>query len=54
MVFTVTWSPEDEEWVATCSKWPSMSWLEHDPVRALGGLIDAVDRINNDLGAGQS
>ena len=29
--FRVTWSAEDEEFVATCTEFPSLSWLAGTP-----------------------
>jgi hypothetical protein len=38
--FTVAWSAEDGEYVATCTECPSLSWLAGDPVEALRGLVE--------------
>lgn len=45
--YRVQWSSEDGEYVATVAEFPSLSWLDADPVNALQGLIDVVA----DLGA---
>ncbi len=34
----VTWSVEDQEFVATCLEFPSLSWLAATQVDALTGL----------------
>lgn len=34
----VTWSPEDEEYVATVAEFPFLSWLDPDKEKALRGL----------------
>ena len=36
--FRVTWSAEDDEFVATCVEFPSLSWLAGTPELALSGL----------------
>jgi hypothetical protein len=43
--YSVRWSVEDNEYVATCDTHPSLSWLDPDPLVALKGLVDmlAVD-----------
>ena len=40
--FRVTWSAEDEEFVATCTEFPSLSWLAGTPELALSGLRNLV------------
>ena len=44
-----TWSPEDEEFVATCLEFPSLSWLAGTPEDALAGLRELVDEVVADL-----
>lgn len=36
--YGVTWSPEDGEFVATCSEFPALSWLAPSQAEALVGL----------------
>lgn len=43
--YAVTWSPEDEEFVATVAEFPSLSWLDSDRIAALEGL----DRLLHDV-----
>lgn len=40
--YKVTWSDEDQEWVATTPSFPSLSFLHTDAVTALFGLIFEV------------
>lgn len=35
----VVWSDYDREYVATCEQFPSLSWLDMKPEKALSGLI---------------
>ena len=51
--YRVTWSEEDEEHVALCAEFPSLSWLEKNPEKALAGIRKLVrdcikDMANND------
>ncbi|MDO5741165.1 MAG: toxin-antitoxin system HicB family antitoxin [Ornithinimicrobium sp.] len=48
--YRVSWSPEDEEFVATCLELPSLSWLAPTQDKALHGLRDLVDNVVADLG----
>jgi predicted HicB family RNase H-like nuclease len=47
--YRVTWSAEDEEFVATCLELPSLSWLAGTQEDALRGLRDVVAEAVNDL-----
>jgi len=38
----VTWSSEDDEFVAACIEFPSLSWLASSQVEALVGLNDLI------------
>ena len=40
--YRVTWSVEDNEFVATCAELPSLSWLADSQSAALQGLVDLV------------
>ena len=40
--YRVTWSAEDQEYVATCLELPSLSWLADTQEGALGGLRELV------------
>jgi hypothetical protein len=47
--YSVTWSEEDQEYVATTPAWPSLSWLDADEVKALEGLKRLVAEVEKDL-----
>ena len=47
--YRVTWSVEDEEFVATCVEFPSLSWLAATQEDALAGLRDLVAEVVADL-----
>jgi len=47
----VTWSVEDDEFVATCAEFPSLSWLADSQPAALEGLVDLVADTVADLAA---
>ncbi len=40
--FTVKWSEDDDEYVATAAGFLSLSYLSDDPVAALEGLMEIV------------
>ncbi|BBZ84119.1 hypothetical protein MABM_40350 [Mycobacteroides abscessus] len=46
--YSVQWSAEDDEYVALVAEFPSLSWLDKDPVRALAGLVELVDGVHRD------
>ena len=47
--YRVSWSPEDQEFVATCLELPSLSWLAPTQDEALHGLRDLVDEVVEDM-----
>ena len=47
--YRVTWSVEDNEFVATCAEFPSLSWLADSQPAALQGLVDLVADTVADL-----
>lgn len=49
--YVVRWSAEDQEFVATCTAFPSLSWLDRKPDLALIGVRDLVRSALNDLAA---
>ncbi|WP_448203563.1 type II toxin-antitoxin system HicB family antitoxin [Azospirillum sp. sgz302134] len=49
--YRVTWSPEDNEHVATCVEFPSLSWLDEDEVEALRGIRNLVAETIADMHA---
>jgi predicted RNase H-like HicB family nuclease len=49
--FRVSWSGEDDEYVATVVEFPSLSWLDVDQGKALRGLVGLVDEVVADMEA---
>lgn len=47
--YRVTWSAEDEEFVATCAEFPSLSWLADSTLEALTGIEQLVADVVADL-----
>lgn len=47
--YRVIWSAEDQEFVATCAEFPSLSWLAADQVEALRGLEAVIAGVVADL-----
>ncbi len=47
--YRVTWSAEDEEFVATCLEFPSLSWLADTQVDALAGLESVITETVTDM-----
>ena len=47
--YRVTWSGEDNEYVALCDEFPSLSWLAATPEAALGGIREVVAEAVTDL-----
>jgi predicted HicB family RNase H-like nuclease len=47
--YRVTWSVEDDEFVATCLEFPSLSWLADTQEGALRGIRDLVVEVVDDL-----
>jgi predicted HicB family RNase H-like nuclease len=47
--YRVTWSVEDDEYVATCPEFPSLSWLATTQEDALRGLRDLIAEVVHDL-----
>jgi len=47
--YRVTWSEEDEEYVGLCAEFPSLSWLEMSPEKALSGIRKVVKETVADL-----
>lgn len=47
--YRVTWSGEDEEYVALCAEFPSLSWLADTPEEALQGIRQVVADVVADL-----
>ena len=49
--YRVTWSAEDQEFVATCLEFPSLSWLAATQVDPLPGLENLIAEIVQDMTA---
>lgn len=47
--YRVTWSEEDQEHVGLCVEFPSLSWLEDSPEKALAGIRKLVKACISDL-----
>lgn len=47
--YRVTWSVEDDEYVATCLEFPSLSWLANTQEDALRGLRQLLADVIEDL-----
>ena len=47
--YRVTWSEEDREHVGLCAEFPSLSWLEKTPEKALFGIRRVVRETVADL-----
>lgn len=47
--YRVTWSAEDQEFVATCMEFPSLSWLAPSQIQALTGLEDLIGETVDDM-----
>ena len=47
--FRVTWSAEDDEFVATCLEFPSLSWLASSRNQAIEGLEQLVADVVDDM-----
>lgn len=47
--YRVTWSPEDNEYVALCAEFPSLSYLSEDQTEALNKMIELVESVVEDL-----
>jgi predicted HicB family RNase H-like nuclease len=49
--YRVSWSVDDDEYVATVVEFPSLSWLHADQGKALRGLVELVDDVVADMEA---
>ena len=47
--YRVTWSEEDQEYVAMCAEFPSLSWLEETQEGALSGIRSLVKECLSDM-----
>lgn len=49
--YRVTWSEEDQEYVGLCAEFPSLSWLNATPEKALAGIRKLVKECLSDMQA---
>ena len=49
--YRVTWSEEDQEYVGLCAEFPSLSWLEKTPEKALVGIRKLVKECITEMQA---
>ena len=47
--YRLTWSEEDEEHVGLCAEFPSFSWLDSTPEKALRGIRKLVEESLSDM-----
>jgi hypothetical protein len=45
----VKWSPHETEWIALVAEFPSLSWLDPNPVDALRGIVNIVHSHVHDM-----
>jgi len=49
--YRVTWSQEDNQCVGLCAEFPSLSWLDVSPEKALRGIRKVVAEVVADMQA---
>jgi len=47
--YRVTWSDQDSEYVGLCAEFPSLSWLDKTPEKALIGIRRTVAQVIGDM-----
>ena len=47
--YRLTWSEEDKEHVGLCAEFPSLSWLDSSPEKALAGIRKLVQAALKDM-----
>ncbi len=47
--YRVTWSDDDKEYVGLCAEFPSLSWLDESPEKALKGIRQVVSDVVIDM-----
>jgi hypothetical protein len=47
--YRVSWSGEDDEYVASCLEFPSLSWLDTSRSSALDGIVALVSDVIRDM-----
>ncbi|MGK2319275.1 hypothetical protein [Gordonia rhizosphera] len=52
--YSVRYSDEDNEWLATTPTYPSLSWLAGTPEEALAGLQRLIDEARSEIAREQA
>lgn len=47
--YRVSWSEEDQEYVASCAEFPGLSWLDASPEAAIKGIRKVVAQCVKDM-----
>ncbi len=47
--YRVIWSEEDGEHIGLCSEFPSLSWLDNSPEKALAGIQQTVKEVVEEM-----
>ena len=47
--YRIIYSPDDEEFVGLCAEFPSLSWLDETPDKALEGIRKVVSEVVADM-----
>lgn len=47
--YRAIWSSEDQEYVGMCAEFPSLSWLENTPEKALSGIFKLVSDVVKEM-----
>lgn len=47
--YRIAWSPDDDEYVATCAEFPSLSWLDETQEAAFQGMKRLVQQVIDDM-----
>lgn len=47
--YRISWSEADQEYVALCAEFPSVSFLAKDQAMALHGIVDLIQSIIKDM-----
>lgn len=47
--YRVFWTEEDQQYVATCAEFPSLSWLDRSPEKALVGIRKVVGQCVEEM-----
>lgn len=48
-LYRTYWSEDDQEFVGLCAEFPSLSYLDPDPAKALTGIMEVVEFCLEDL-----